>query len=730
LKTEINRIADSANFNGIKLLDGSLDRDMLPIDGSYTTGTAEMAKGIEFEIGQGGGGSKGEYSLDIQKAFGNGDTVDLVVTPNGGGAATTITATYGTNFSGSTIEEQAQSLANYLKGQSSVASDFSVNVEGGTVTLTSLQEGNDQATAAFGNLQDKATTKDADWAHTDGIGITPGTAVQMEKLFGADAAGAGENLKLGQELTFKFETAGGKTLTATITVDESIANATTNEKVAEAVINKLNASSFDKNGSTAIAEESLKVGDVFDIQGIPNTGGISFNAKAGGIGGATKVTLSGLSSGEKSVTIAANAATASKYVAKLDATNGAADYTTGDKLTIKGSLGDGKTFEFTVEAGKDFAIDAAAPANTMTNLKKLLESDSFEVKLSDGSTVKGSDIFGDNKEIALTAAAASMTFTSKETGTAGSKGVSAVTDVTLNATATAINHNEVLGAQKTGATSTVTFADDSVDYGSIIEVDGVSYEIVKNANERTNFNNIAVVVDDVTDGSKVASAFADAVNKAPGNGDPTTGSGITATAKGSKVEITTNAIGSEQVSPAIATNGDTVKKIEFKLDPEKVQAGSKVKINGQTYEFTDGKSKVSEGSIAVKTNLKGADAKSLADALVSAVKANAKNTANVSVDDEGLVTVKGTVSMEGEVQDPSVSFHDGKGGLVLQIGDTADDFNQMNVSIGDMHTTALGIDGIDIGNQDGAKAAIDVIKNAINYVSGVRGDLGAIQNRL
>ena len=99
-----------------------------------------------------------------------------------------------------------------------------------------------------------------------------------------------------------------------------------------------------------------------------------------------------------------------------------------------------------------------------------------------------------------------MTFTSKETGTAGSKGVSAVTDVTLNATATAINHNEVLGAQKTGATSTVTFADDSVDYGSIIEVDGVSYEIVKNANERTNFNNIAVVVDDVTDGSKVASA--------------------------------------------------------------------------------------------------------------------------------------------------------------------------------------------------------------------------------
>ena len=31
---------------------------------------------------------------------------------------------------------------------------------------------------------------------------------------------------------------------------------------------------------------------------------------------------------------------------------------------------------------------------------------------------------------------------------------------------------------------------------------------------------------------------------------------------------------------------------------------------------------------------------------------------------------------------------------------------------------------------EGAQKAIDVVKNAINYVSGVRGDLGAIQNRL
>ena len=71
-----------------------------------------------------------------------------------------------------------------------------------------------------------------------------------------------------------------------------------------------------------------------------------------------------------------------------------------------------------------------------------------------------------------------------------------------------------------------------------------------------------------------------------------------------------------------------------------------------------------------------------------------------------------------------------KGGLSLQIGDTGDDFNQLTVSINDCHTAAIGIDGIDIGTQAGAKAALDTIKSAINYVSDVRGGLGATQNRL
>ncbi len=71
-------------------------------------------------------------------------------------------------------------------------------------------------------------------------------------------------------------------------------------------------------------------------------------------------------------------------------------------------------------------------------------------------------------------------------------------------------------------------------------------------------------------------------------------------------------------------------------------------------------------------------------------------------------------------------------GLTLQVGDTSDDFNKLNVSVADMHAEALGVAShqIDITTQEGAGAAIDIINNAIDSVSRTRSSLGAIQNRL
>ena len=72
----------------------------------------------------------------------------------------------------------------------------------------------------------------------------------------------------------------------------------------------------------------------------------------------------------------------------------------------------------------------------------------------------------------------------------------------------------------------------------------------------------------------------------------------------------------------------------------------------------------------------------------------------------------------------------GSKALNLQIGDTSDDYNQLGVKIGSMRTEALGVDGLSIATAEDASKAIDTIKDAINHVSSVRGDLGAYQNRL
>ena len=69
------------------------------------------------------------------------------------------------------------------------------------------------------------------------------------------------------------------------------------------------------------------------------------------------------------------------------------------------------------------------------------------------------------------------------------------------------------------------------------------------------------------------------------------------------------------------------------------------------------------------------------------------------------------------------------GGLTLQIGDTSESYNQLGLSIADMHVNALDLTSVDISTRDGAAAAMSKIKTAINTVSTSRGKLGAIQNR-
>ena len=102
---------------------------------------------------------------------------------------------------------------------------------------------------------------------------------------------------------------------------------------------------------------------------------------------------------------------------------------------------------------------------------------------------------------------------------------------------------------------------------------------------------------------------------------------------------------------------------------------------------------------------------------------------NATVTGGGITNATGNQWAAFKTSTAAASANDGKP-LTLQIGDTSDRFNQLKVGIKDCHVAALGLTDMKIGDQDSAAKALDKIKSAINYVSDVRGTLGATQNRL
>jgi len=184
----------------------------------------------------------------------------------------------------------------------------------------------------------------------------------------------------------------------------------------------------------------------------------------------------------------------------------------------------------------------------------------------------------------------------------------------------------------------------------------------------------------------------------------------------------------------VATKGSngTPMKVEFDLTGFAV--GSKVSADG-------GMMSVSLGgkSYDVKVTA-GMTAKAFGDALIAAI--NVDNPTGATAGKFTATNANGKITLTAENNGAdagaeemfgtsfTTSAKEGVGGLVLQIGDTSDSWNQLYVSVKNTNAAAIGIDKLDISTQDGAAAALDTIKSAINYVSDVRGTLGATQNRL
>lgn len=269
--------------------------------------------------------------------------------------------------------------------------------------------------------------------------------------------------------------------------------------------------------------------------------------------------------------------------------------------------------------------------------------------------------------------------------------------------------------------------------GSTIEIDGVTYD-VKNDNGKLTLTG----------------------RNAP-DADPTTALDVTLGLTGA-VEGKNNGHDlSVHVDTAPVANGsDKLAQGKFTLTNDMIKNGSAIQIGKETYVFQVGDDDpitASGGQKVIKLDAGLSDADALKQAADKLSQQNNKHfhittsrdgsTIHLTekadaVDYEKDWDLHGTDDAAEKDADWSKVIKTGKleksnaGGkaLQLQIGDTSDSYNQLKVSIGDMHTAAMGIADLNIGNQDDAAAAIQKIRDAINYVSGVRGDLGATQNRL
>ena len=253
------------------------------------------------------------------------------------------------------------------------------------------------------------------------------------------------------------------------------------------------------------------------------------------------------------------------------------------------------------------------------------------------------------------------------------------------------------GANGTKQTLTVEYADES---GTLHEV-----EVEYTSGNSAAANDTAIL--GALQKSELASVF-DITSDKAGNFTLTSKVGGENGAKLTGIS-TTDATASDVVKAGAVTKGKN-ETVTLTNGAQNIAAGDTIVLNGKTYEFvanTSSKPKT-EGATAIVVGVDD-------DATIANL--------NTALENAGVKATKAGANLV-------LSATKDGAALTLQIGDTSEDFNQMNVSVGDMHTAALGIADIDISTQAGAKAAVDKIKSAINSVSSTRGDLGAIQNRL
>ncbi len=715
LKSEINRIADSANFNGIKLLDGSLDTD------------ADMTVTKDFSVGgdlPGVGKVLGKDTVLHNKALTNKGTefsVDLHNFKFKADKGSTMTMTVG--------ETKIELIAgDGATGQELSASDLVSALTGNAAQygLSLKVNGADAATLDGMTINGQTFEVSADAGVDYRLNFVqknpPQTAadeVNGSMKVTINGATVGTNAKYTADFTGMKDTAGND-------VDETTT-------LAKGSVLTIGGTSYTV---TADAGETLDT----VLNNIAKMGIDGYTVKNNGDGTMEMTANAPGKVSEPVVTLtqveAKTGVTGTKTAVGANGT--AATVAAGATTTAK--LGNGEKFTFNgIEVDPNFTGTAIA-ATDITD--------------ADGNATGYKYAVGATGEVTITATSA--------LGAAGNGKVSvsvnggAAEEFEFSGGIDGIKESyeydvsgwtSDLGAIKFGANS---LSADDLAAGKEVAI-GTTGWLAKLDGDKLV----------VTAANAGAVPGGDGPAAVPGNADfsvyhtaqkAAMTEDVAGSVAGDLTNITQGSNGDWNVSTTNINNvtaggNDRLASTYFDLTEDMVTEGSQIRIGDTTYTFTTDKTKLGQaGYVDITSGDLDKIAKNLTDAAagntlysvghdgnritLTETTAHANDldgkTGTYPPDKWDLSTAEGIAASLGFTAGETKSGS----ALTLQIGDTSDSYNQLKVSVGDMHTKAMGIADLDISNQDGAAAAIKTIRDAINYVSGVRGDLGATQNRL
>ncbi len=457
-------------------------------------------------------------------------------------------------------------------------------------------------------------------------------------------------------------------------------------------------------------------------------GTLGLNTSAFTLGGPTGATdpepidLSGLLTASTDTTNDLHLGTASVTEQKPSFTIDLGDFEvnnvtgTGSAVTLTiGSVAIDSVAFTTTQTSGQIATSLAASLNALSGGKGVIINGAHYLATTDGSKIKF-EYAGDPAKTTAATSNDAITVTMSSPSNIVSIGLKTPANA---ATSGSYNHNTidvnnpVMKTDGERAGITLTLDDTVVKDGNKLTIDGKTFVFKTEAGSSVTAGAGEVLIDvttpslnvDLTDSDEVIAAAVDLLSH-----QATDNFKIEAKSD-TQIHIdqlasSTETYGTYQDLVNVFKAEEPGKAAGNKLsiaDNSKIVEGNSIKIGNNTYTFGEGTDKVAIGATS-------------ADTLANLQKALEEDGVSSEIDADGNLVVYG--------EEVSGS------GLVLQIGDTADDFNKMTVAVKNMGTDGLGLTGLSIETAESSSDAIAKIKTAINTVSTARAGMGALQNRL